>query len=84
VENAQNFLATSVIFKKMPKEINHPIGDYWPNLVTLLGAKSDKRVDHVSDLFSRHLKRYKHCVTGLVSKKFAQNVAQMNFVKIDQ
>jgi hypothetical protein len=28
-------LATSVIFKKLPKENNHPIGESSPNLVTL-------------------------------------------------
>jgi hypothetical protein len=27
--------ATSVIFKKLPKENNRPIGNYSPNLVTL-------------------------------------------------
>jgi hypothetical protein len=30
--------ASSVIFKKMPKVNNHPMGEYSPNLVTLIGS----------------------------------------------
>jgi hypothetical protein len=35
---AQQNLYTCVIFKKLPKENNHPIGENAPNLVTLVAG----------------------------------------------
>jgi hypothetical protein len=34
-KSSQKIRATSILFKKLPKVNNHPIGENWPNLVTL-------------------------------------------------